>query len=798
MLYNYSIFKTLHSQLLGLLLMTWVLTSCNVTKYLDDAKGERLLIKNTLDIKSVEKMGFSEKASLQYELGGQYKQIPNRRTWPFKLFQRRVWLYHQFDHKKDSSKIARFIIKKIAEPPVIYDDAKAQRTAKNFQNQMIQRGYFDATCTYSTKYVKDHFAKVKYNLVIGRKYAVQNVVYESSDKRALSIIQENSGGSAVKRGSDLSALNFETEKTRITKLMRDKGFASFGPNHIECTGDTVGTNTNVTIEILLPADSLPHRIFTLRNITVFEGVVPDLSTMRQDKHVDSLYFATDRTEFSIKPERLYQEITIRPGQVYSQSDFDKTSRNLNSLGVFRFVAIRPALVQDSLSKDRLDVNIFLTPNDRLSIGEDLVLNSSQSNNAVSRNLLGILASVTLTDRNVFHGAERIQTDLQYNVEFNVASRDRFIFSQEFKFQNQMVLPRFFDYFSFWRTAHKLKLGRTQLVSDKFYGLLKTDGESRISGNYNYLNLNAFYNYHLINASFGYELRHNEHQYSFSHLGIDVLRPEFAGSFTPTQFLKNSFSNQLFTGFVLRSISYRLATKQNRFGEKWTFLFNSDLSGLEVHALNKAWGAAFGKETWKIGDLNFAKYLRLDLDATYSREFREDLIGALRMATGVVAPFGDSRTVPYVKQFFVGGPAGIRAWRIREIGPGGFFDPTVSQPYFETGDFRLEMNAELRFPLFWWLKGAIFLDAGNVWLLKPDPERPLGNLTWNSYKNMAIGTGFGLRFDFDYFVFRADMGLPLRNPYPSNTKQNKGFWVPNRISKLQFNDLNPNIAVGYPF
>jgi outer membrane protein assembly factor BamA len=247
---------------------------------------------------------------------------------------------------------------------------------------------------------------------------------------------------------------------------------------------------------------------------------------------------------------------------------------------------------------------------------------------------------------------------------------------------------------------------------------------------------------------------------------------------------------------------------NGFGERWTYRFNTELSGLEVLAANRAWVAIVGskgpeKDVWKAGDLNFSEFIRFDQDAVYSRNFSKHVVGAVRIGAGVGFAFGDSPTLPYVKQFFVGGPSSIRAWRIRELGPGGFLKidpdtqkPDATQPYYQAGDFRFEFNGELRFPIFSYFKGAVFIDGGNIWTLRNDPGRPGSQLQWDSYKNIAIGTGFGIRGDFDYFVIRLDFGLPLRRPY--QFPAGSSYWVPNLFSKMQPKDFNPNLAVAYPF
>jgi len=786
-----------------LLLFVLCQSACNVTKHLDEAKGERLLVKNSLEIKSPKRLKYSVRAPLVYELGALYKQVPNRR--PFVLFRAptRLWLYYRYRNK--TSKFAKWMISKVAEPPTVYDERLTQTTARIFESHVQQRGYFNAMCIYETKMVGKHKAKVKYTLDLGPLHTVDSVRFESRDTLVRQILRLTAGKSLLKRGAPLEKRTFEAEKIRVTVELKNRGYAYFAPNFVEFSGDSTGTRTNVTVEVLTPGDSLMHKTYTIGKVEAFSNVRPDIAGMRNDTTINGIYFGSATTLFRVKPERLYRSIEIKPYWTYRQEDFDNTLRNLNSLGVFRFVSVKPK--QDSLDPGKIDVEILTTPNKRISFGADVDLNSSTSSSALARNLLGVSSSVTFRNRNLFRGAENLQSNVQYNIEFDVATRNRFIFSQEFKIQNQLVFPRFFDYMGLWGGINKLR--KDTLAGEKsFFRKLQHDGQARLSLNYNYLDLIDFYDYNLFNASFGYDLADGENRYSFDHIGIDVLRPrtrpQFDTIFGQNKFLRNSFDNQLFTGFLLRSFGYTYAGNINRFGEHWTFRLNSDLSGFEELTLNRLWSAVFGKQTWKISDLDFAQYFRVDMDGVYTRDFRKDLSGVVRVGSGVVVPFGDSDAAPYVKQFFVGGPASLRAWRIREIGPGGYVpripdsnipNPPDQQPFFQAADFRFEFNGELRFDIFSWFKGAIFLDGGNIWTLKRDPDRDKSQLRWDSYKNIALGTGFGIRGDFSYLVIRFDVGMKLRNPY---SDENGRYWIPNLISKFDWKDLNPNIAVGLPF
>jgi outer membrane protein insertion porin family len=793
LLKNSLLFSTLTSRKYGFLLLVALLASCNVTKHLDESKGERLLVRNELQVKSEKKLSLGAKTALSYELTPLYRQKPNTRNLRF--FYPRLWLHYKYKNRK--SGFAKWVMAKQAENPAVYDSTLAFRTANNFKNQMHQRGYFRATCTYTPRYIGAKKASVIYNLNLGPLYTISSVTFQSRDTQVLEIVKMIAPGSNLHPGAPLDGQLFEAEKLRISGELKNRGYAYFVPQFIEFTGDSTGTKSTVNVEILPFNDSTMHKTYTIGKLEVYSGVVPELTALRSDTTINGMYFAGVESKFFVRPDRLYQTIALRPGQRYNQDNFDKTLRSLNSLGVYRFVSVRP--VPDSTQEGKMDVAISLSPNERFSIGYGTDFNYSTLNGG----LIGISPYVSINNRNLFSGAERLRTTVNYNIEFDISAQ-RFIYAQEFKIQNEFAFPRYFDYLGLWSAIHKIHFGKKRLVPDSYYQQMRSSANARISTDYNYLNVTDFYQYHLFNASFGYTLRPNaQHQYNWDHIGVEILRPRFDSKLTPSTFLRLSFDNQLFTGLILRSFNYNYTSRVNGFGERWTYRFNSEVSGLEVLAANRAWGAAFGREEWKAGDLNYSEFLRIDQDAVYSRNFSKEIIGAVRIGAGVGIPFGDSKTVPYVKQFFVGGPSSIRAWRIREIGPGGFVEidsttdkPVNVQPYYQAGDFRFEFNGELRFPIFSYFKGAIFVDGGNIWTLKKDPGRPGAQLGWNSFKNIAIGTGFGIRGDFGYFVIRVDFGLPLRRPYlyPNSTS----YWVPNLISNMQLRDFNPNLAVAYPF
>lgn len=764
-----------------------VLSSCSPSRYLgDDWKG-KFLVSNKVAIKSDTPLSSYEKSVINAELAPQYRQKPGARS--IFAFPASMWLHYRQQDSKVS--FIKWISKKI-DAPVVFDSKLAKRTTINFENQMRQRGYFKTACTFDSLPVGKYKTAVRYNLALGPLYKVSGVEFTSRDSLVNELVNMYAGESLIQKDAPLDARLFESERLRITALLKNRGYAYFVPQFVQFTGDSTGTTAKIRVNILPFSDSVMHKTYRIGKVEVYSGVVPEVTALRRDTFIDSVYFAAVEPLFFVRPDRIVQKIRFRPGETYNQNLFDKTLENLNALGVYRFVSMRPS--QDSLQPGIIDVIISVSPNKRFTPGGDIDLSYSTLNGG----LIGISPSFYFTNRNIFSGAEHWRTTANYNTEFDI-SAGNLIYAREFRIQNELTIPRYFDYLGMWKTIY-----RRHLVSSSFYSKLKTEGSARISANYDYLRVTDFYQFHLLNASFGYSVRLDNHnQFNWNHIGVDVLRPQFASNLTPSKFLELSFDNQLFTGFLLRSFNYTHSSRTNTNGSRWNYRLGFEMSGLEVMAANRLWGAIAGRKEWQIGTLKFSEYIRLDQDLTYLRNFSENTVLALRAGVGIASNFGDSRTVPYVKQYFVGGPSSVRAWRIRELGPGGYVDinPETGlkrdiQPYYQAGDFRFEMNAELRFPLLPYFRGAVFLDAGNIWTIREDTDRPGSQLNLDSYKNIGLGTGFGIRGDFDYFVIRFDFGLPLRNPYPDPVTGK--YWIPDLISKMQLRDFNPNLAVGYPF
>ncbi len=760
---------------------------------------ERLVVKNKLEIVNAEES--VNKLQLAYALGGMYRQQPNKKNFFFFRSNIHAW----YKHKDRNNRWSKTLMKNFAEAPVIYQDSESQRTALNMQNYMRQRGYFDARCTYETKF-STKTAKVKYILDVGKVHTISAVNYRTTDSVLLQLLPKIQQGSELKVGQAVSVDFFNAEKARITDKLRNDGFAYFVPNNVEFIGDSSNHQVKVTVELLPPTDSTTHKRIYVDEVVVLNNFVPGFNQMQSDSLLSGIYFVSSEKEFSVKPQIIADEITLKPGSLYRQRDFDRTYRNLSNLGVFRLTNIKPT--RDSVQSDKLDMTVSLAPNKRVTFGSELEV-SQLTGSSQSARLFGTSVNAYMRNRNLFRGAEQLLTSIRYGVDINadsLALKESPIFSQEFRVQSALNIPRFIDYIGLWKTGNRLAFRNFRLISNTLYSRMKEDGDAQFAASFSDLRFtNQFHNVNG-NLSFGYILgsKTRNTEYRWNHIGLDVLFVEVKPAFIPilqqNPFLRKSLGDQLFTGLILRDFSWRYFSN-NKKRHNWNVRIAAEQSGAEIATAQWLWNIPYPGTTFQFanGRLAFAKYFRLDADLShvYALDYSNGITIASHIGVSGVTPYGDQSSVPYVKQVFVGGPNSNRAWRTRELGPGLYRDGNQSSfnQYYQTGDLRLDLNAELRFDLIYWFKGALFVDAGNIWTLRPErgPDARTGSeISPVFYDQIAVGAGAGLRFDFDYAIIRLDAAAKIRNPYPDDLGRHLA------PRNLRLRDLNFNLALGYPF
>jgi outer membrane protein assembly factor BamA len=428
---------------------------------------------------------------------------------------------------------------------------------------------------------------------------------------------------------------------------------------------------------------------------------------------------------------------------------------------------------------------------------------------VSRTLIGLSGRLNYRHRNLFQGAELFSTNVESGVEVNlgrtVSSR---VNSANFNVQNDLLIPRFIDPIRFYRFINEIWPGRNGFLGDRTYRWL-AEGNTNIGLGYQYLSLFELYDYHSFTASMGYDAQPDlQRRLQLNHIGIDVFLPETKSNFDAilenNRFLRESFRKQLFTGFLFRDYRFTQTGRNRPRGINVSLTHSAEVSGLEIFGINTLYNSlADQRGGFEIGNgdkaLSFSQFAKLEVDTRVRHVISPSQELAFRFSTGLAFPYGPfTQQVPYIKQFYVGGPSSIRAWQIRELGPGGFQDPFNNPdgdlPFYQTGDIKIEGAAEYRFDIAWIFEGALFVDAGNVWTVQDDPTRPDAVFSNNFLKQIAVGTGIGLRMDFTYFRIRLDFGYKLRNPYPIEGK----YWLFDNFKDFSFRQFTTNFAIGYPF
>lgn len=815
-----------------IVIMILCLASCNSSKYL--AGDEELLVSQRVTFS--DKRQISNRGELNYQLSTLARQQPNSNfffLWP------REWFYFKNSQPADSSRFNRFLRGTIGQPPAIYSDSLSRLAARDMEDFLFRLGHFNGQVYHEADRGKRRTVNLIYHVKAGPRYLLDSVVFRSPNPTIDSLLQVSTPQSYLQSGDPLDLNAFDQEKTRISRLLRNEGFAFFSGSYIddlEIDTSRRSGYADIFLTVVPPAREAPLRQYRTGSVTVYTDFNPLVTRgeIRRDTLLDGVRILSRRDRFRIRPEVLRENILLEPGAISSRDLLEKTNLQLNSLGLYRFVRINQQI--DSLDDRLLHYQIQLSPSERMSIGADLDLNytNRNGNNVGAGNLIGISLSPSFQNRNLFRGAELLVASLRAGVELDPSFRDDspFLNTIDLGADISLYLPRFRD-FGLYRFLGKIPAPwRGNLLTDRFYERLQRQASTRFSLGYENLLIRGFYGFTIFNARQGYDLRRSTTtNYRINHLAVDILEPTTAPSFDTilqtNQFITQSFGQQYFLSFLFRNLEYNRSGLPDSRGRSVSFTGRFEVAGAEVHALNGLVNALREDEAkWRPGtNAIFAKYTLADLNIRYYKQFTPQHSLATRLNVGAVRPYGGEEAVPYVKQFFVGGANSMRAWAPRGLGPGGFLDTLSLNTdnnlrLFQTGDFRLELNVEYRFPIASFFKGAFFADIGNVWTFANDRERPGAQLLLRArpnadnsfvhqpfYRQIAVGAGTGLRIDLSYFIFRLDASLPMRYNYPQNGQgfplERDGSPIPESaywrsFDTFRFRDITWQLGLGYPF
>lgn len=762
----------------------FVLSGCANTRFLKD--GEVLFKANK--IVYIDEQPESKPKALSAELKEISQLQPNKKL--FGVAQTRLWFYNVAGRHKQN-KFRFWMREKVGEAPVMYDSTYATKSAVLMQNYLVNNGYFFAKVNYQTT-LKKKKATIAYQVDLGDVFRINNIKFPPVVDSITQIVQNNKGATVLVPCEPFEVSVLKDERERIAKDLQDQGYFYLNREFVTFNLDSNNSKrtVNVAIKITPPTDSTQHEVYYINNIYVHT----DYSIEQFKKEVELDTFSVGEYHF------IYEELKYRTnilmgaihfenGRKYSRVDYNQTLNHLADLGVFRFINIKfvPSATPQVGGKNYLDCIITLTPSKKQEWGVE----ATADNNTTF--LLGISGTFTYRNKNIFKGAELLEINITSGFETNFDRGREFFNTVDIRASANLYFNKFMIPFQL------VKLSKT------------TRPKTILSVRNSFLRRINYYTVTTTNLSFGYDWRQNDQvRHRFDPISISLVRvlsqsDEFREILDRSQTLRTSFSEQLIIGM---DYNFTWVGKYNKYKiSQWFFLGTAEMAGNFMHGIYSL--ANINKNTprpYKLFNIPYAQYFQVDGDIRNFTNLGRKARLVSRFFAGIGVPFGNSAALPYIKQYFSGGSVGMRAWRVRALGPGSFVlegsDVEIDNPnifFDQTGDIKLEANLELRFDIYKFIKGAVFLDAGNIWTLKADTLRPGANFEANRfYKELALGTGIGLRFDFSYFVLRFDVGIPVHDPGSPFQKN----WVIRRFDLLdptwRKDNLTFNLAIGYPF
>lgn len=686
----------------------------------------------------------------------------------------RLWVYNYIKPDPEK-KFKTWLNKTLASDPILLSDVNPDLRAAKIENNLFDKGYFHskAWAEIDTSSRNRHKAKVSYFVALSPQVFYNEIVTDTLQDHIDTLISTDKFMTEISPGDPYSLDKITASREGLSRRIQNSGYYFFNPDFIDLKADTTVEKYRMNL-LIGKKKNLPHTvtsIYTINNILIKNLAVTDSVVLNPD----TTYYEEIKIISSgdkIKSEVLVNTLKLRKGDIYSYSAYQSTLSSLNNLGVFKYINISLQQNKTDSLTNLLDVTIdLIKANNIMADFEANVVSKSSG-------YIGPQIEVGVSHLNTLHGAERLRVGLTGGFEWQWGTKSESqlgTYSYQFGINSGLTLPRI----------------SIPFVPPKKNQLLM----QRTSVNFDLSILNRVAYYKMLSAKPNLQYqwsRTSNIQHSFYPVYVNSVNllattPEFDSVVNENIYIKKSFEEQFIMGPRYEfSFNNTLKTRPNN------FLFQAGIftSG---NVLDLIAGAGKDESERPYHFLNniYSQFVKLTTDIRYYRNgYNKSL--ALRVYAGIGMPYGNSAALPYVEQFFSGGAYSVRGFTARYLGPGSYHED-ASGYIDQSGDIKLESNIEFRFSMSKLVKGALFVDVGNIWLVNEDPSRPGANFNPGTFLNqLAVSTGFGLRFDFNFFVLRTDFGVPMRNPYPVDNR----YWLVgtgNRYGGTLF-----HLAIGYPF
>lgn len=785
---------------LNILLLASVLwmSGCRITQSVPD--GQYLLKSNEVSLKSNQPI--TREGELKDDLEAMIVQKPNTEFFGFPY---KLWLYN-IRYKKYQRDTTNFQLEsKTVEPPVIYDSTTHSTSRVQMRDYLYGQGYFYAEIEDTTR-LKKKKAYVEYKVNTGTNYIIGELGLDVADSTVSSILENHLAQTHLRKGQEFRFTLLEEERSRITETLKEYGYYRFSNaiihfeldtlteerydekgNPVETaldflSGQSSGSRPGVHILIRIQPDpDYPDAFyrFGINRVTVLPDFIGREDFQNEnmlETHVGGLRFRYH--DYYVREGVLIRHIFLKPETYFAQSDYDLTISKLNELGIFQ--TVRVTLIEDTSREGHwLNAYVLMTPGKKYDFNPNLELSSGKNY------FVGTAMTVSMRNRNVIKGANLFTLTASGGIEYfsDTSSQNLRLLTRNLGIQGTLDMPKFLlplppDFVSRKNAPRTLiSTGVSMIDRVQYFTLINTSA-------------NLSYKWQEVETK----------RWEVSPAFVNLIRvPYESDSFRARKeansFLANSYQPTFIEG---EQVSFTFTNRLKRKGRSYSFV---ELRLEEAGGLVKGITSISGNRNAQ----NFAQYVKFDFNLQHFFVQRHSS-QAFRFFGGVGMPYGHSRTLPYIKQYFVGGAYSIRGWRVRTLGPGSHVaTPAIANSVIDlTGDIKLEMNGEYRFDLIslfsgaLFLEGAAFVDAGNIWLARPTPEMPAGefNLQYLG-RDLAVSSGLGIRVDIaGFFIIRLDLSTPIK--YPSRTESG---WVADKLFSYKGwakTNLIPQFGIGYPF
>ncbi|ATL48302.1 hypothetical protein COR50_14640 [Chitinophaga caeni] len=745
-----------------------ILGSCSTTRTVPE--GDRLYTGTSF------KWDTSKPKDYSVLMGAIEDRTRPKRNKKFLGMPIKLWLYNLGNEPKGKG-LNYLLREKWGEPPVLLSQAKPASTSLILESYLEDKGYFQALTNYEIKNSGKKKASITYILSPQHRYTIEKVEFRVDSSTKLgNFILSSTKRSLLKVGENYDLDIIKDERTRIANLLKEQGYYYFTDENLLVQVDSTNNGkVDLYVKIKENSSRIALRQYYMKEVELFTNYTLGRDSLIRDyKGHNYEGFTIIDPDSLYRPQVFKNSVFLKEDSLYRLSSHNITLHRLVNLGTFKFVRgqFRP-----SRDSSYLYANFYLTPYPKRSL-QLQVSGYTKSNNYVGSEL-----KLSAKNRNWFHGANLLEITVGGGYEAQVGGKSTQLATNAYSLNlgASVTFPRFVS------PIPGLNI-RTPYVPRTKLGI----GYELLS-NPNQYNLNAF------NLQFGYSWRrtlyldHIFNPVSITYVLPSKISPEFQERLDRDPTLQQSISKQFIVGG-----NYTLNFNNLNPNRYHSFFasFNADAAG-NIFGLVVPKDKTTGKKT--LFGQDFSQYLRLSIDGRYYWKWSKTLTWVNRVFAGYGIPYNNSYSLPFVKQFFIGGSNSLRAFRARTLGPGSFRSDSSEYYANEAGDIKLEFNSEIRFMLSKYLQLAAFMDAGNIWLKKEDTSKPGSQFKLNSFLSQtAVGGGIGLRIDASILVIRFDLAFPMRKPYlPAGER-----WV---IDEINFGDprwrkenMILNIAIGYPF